>query len=424
MRAPLADLRVIAVEQYGAGPFSTMQLADLGAEVIKIENPREGGDVGRYIPPYTTDDRDSLFFQSLNRNKKSVALNIATDEGRRIFERLVRDADAVFYNLRGDNAAKLRLRYEDLAEINPRIVCCSLSGFGMTGPRAAEPGYDYLVQGLAGWMSMTGEADGPPAKSGLSLVDLSGGYVAAIALLAAVWRARRDGVGCDCDVSLFETALAEMTYIGTWAATAGYEPERLSASAHPSIVPFQLFPTADGHVVVACPKEKFYVLLCDALGVPKLATDERYRTMADRREHRAELVARLTAIFVTETTATWVERLTAAGVPNGPVNDVAGALSDPQTIARGAVVESEHPAWGSVMHVASPLRLGASAPPIRRAPGYGEDTAEVLCDLAGVAHQDLAALAEAAIIEGDVGADAASEGDDSTVNREIRGASA
>jgi crotonobetainyl-CoA:carnitine CoA-transferase CaiB-like acyl-CoA transferase len=203
---PLADLRVVAVEQYGAGPWGTLQLADLGAEVLKIEDPAARGDVGRYVPPFQ-EGEDSLFFETFNRNKRSVSLDLRHPEGRAVFEDLVRVSDAVYSNLRGDQPAKLRLRYADLKDVNPRVVCCSLSGFGMTGPRAAEGGYDYMMQGLAGWMSLTGEPEGPPTKSGLSLVDLSGGYVSAIALLAGVWRARRDGVGCECEVSVFETAM-------------------------------------------------------------------------------------------------------------------------------------------------------------------------------------------------------------------------
>ena len=265
MTLPLADVRIIAVEQYGAGPWGTLQLADLGAEVIKIEDPASNGDVGRYVPPYE-EGEDSLFFETFNRNKKSVSLNLRSPRGREVFEALVAKSDAVYSNLRGDQPHKLRITYDDLRDVNPRIVCCSLSGFGMTGPRAAQPGYDYVMQAMAGWMSLTGDPDGPPTKSGLSLVDLSGGYVSAIALLSGLWRARRDGVGCDCDISLYETALHELIYIGTWAASAGYVPQRIAESAHPSIVPFQAFQTADGWITVACAKQKFWELLCGALG--------------------------------------------------------------------------------------------------------------------------------------------------------------
>ena len=271
---PLADVRVLAIEQFGAGPWGTLQLADLGADVIKIEDPASGGDVGRYVPPFQ-EGEDSLFFETFNRNKQSVSLDLRHPEARDVFEDLVRGSDVVYSNLRGDQPAKLRLTYDDLKDVNPRIVCCSLSGFGMTGPRAAQGGYDYMMQGLAGWMSLTGDPDGPPTKSGLSLVDLSGGYGSAIAVLAGLWRARRDGVGCDCDVSLFDTALHELMYVGTWAASRGYVPSRRRNSAHPSIVPFQNFETADGWIVVACPKEKFWTLLCGAIERPDLPRSSR-----------------------------------------------------------------------------------------------------------------------------------------------------
>ena len=194
MTLPLADVRVLAVEQFGAGPWATLQLADLGAEVIKIEDPASGGDVCRYVPPFQQGE-DSLFFETFNRNKKSVSLDLRHPEARAVFHDLVRSSDAVYSNLRGDQPERLGLTYQQLRDANPRIVCCSLSGFGMTGPRAAEGGYDYMMQGLAGWQMLTGDPEGPPTKSGLSLVDLSGGYASAVALLAGLWRARREGVG-------------------------------------------------------------------------------------------------------------------------------------------------------------------------------------------------------------------------------------
>src|SRR5581483_4568259 len=208
-----------------------------------------------------------------------------------------RASDAVYSNLRGDQPARLGLRYADLEHVNPRIVCCSLTGFGTTGPRSHEGGYDYMMQGLAGWMSLTGGPEGPPTKSGLSLVDLSGGYVACIAILAALLRVRRDGVGCDCDISLFETALHELMYVGTWAASRSYQPPRRPSSAHPSIVPFQIFATADGWIVVACPKQKFWERLCDAIGRPELLDDPRFTDFAGRDRHRGELVPMLEATF-------------------------------------------------------------------------------------------------------------------------------
>jgi crotonobetainyl-CoA:carnitine CoA-transferase CaiB-like acyl-CoA transferase len=377
---PLEDVRVVAVEQFGAGPWATLQLADLGAEVIKVEDPAIGGDTGRYVPPFQ-EGEDGLWFQTFNRNKKSVSLDLRHPEARPVLEDLVRGSDAVFSNLRGDGPAKLRIRYDDLKDVNPRVVCCSLSGFGMTGPRAAEPAYDNLMQALAGWMSVTGEPDGPPTRSGLSLVDLSGGYVAAIALLAGLWRARRDGVGCDCDVSLFETALHELMYLGTWAASRGFVPPRRPHSAHPSIVPFQSFATADGWIAVACPKEPFWRALCRVLARPEWA--EEYPSMTERDRRRDELLPLLEEAFAARTTADWIDRLGVAGVPCAPVNDVHAALADPQVAAREALVELEHETLAPVRMPASPLRLSEAPNPLVRAPRRGEHTDEVLAEVCG-----------------------------------------
>jgi crotonobetainyl-CoA:carnitine CoA-transferase CaiB-like acyl-CoA transferase len=396
MGAPLADVRVLALEQYGAGPWATLHLADLGAEVIKIEDPAHGGDVGRYVPPFQ-EGEDSLFFETFNRGKRSVSLDLRHLEARRVFEDLVRVSDVVFSNLRGDQPARLGLLHDDLKHVNPRVVCCSLSGFGTSGPRAGEAGYDYTVQGLAGWMSLTGGPDGPPTKSGLSLVDWSGGYVAAIAILGALWRARRDGVGCDCDVSLFESALQGLGYVGTWAATAGYTPPRRPSSAHPSIVPFQNFATADGWIVVACPKQKFWELLCEAIARPDLATDARFADFGARDRNRDELLPILDEVFCERTTAAWLEVLGAAGVPAAPVNDVAQALRDPQASARGSVVELEHPRLGTVRELASPLRVDGAPVPAGRAPFRGEHTREALIELCGYEPERVDALGEAGV---------------------------
>jgi crotonobetainyl-CoA:carnitine CoA-transferase CaiB-like acyl-CoA transferase len=232
-------------------------------------------------------------------------------------------------------------------------------------------------------MSLTGDPDGPPTKSGLSLVDLSAGYVAALALMAGLWRARRDGVGCECDVSLFEVALSQLCYVGTWAATGEFTPRRMKDSAHPSIVPFQAFEASDGWITVACPKQKFWELLCPVLGLPELLEDERFADFAGRDRHRDELLPRLQAAFFERSAAEWVEALSEAGIPVGPVNEVAGALEDEQAAARGAVVEVEHPRFGAVRQVATPLRLSGHEPPLRRGPQRGEHTEAVLSELCG-----------------------------------------
>jgi crotonobetainyl-CoA:carnitine CoA-transferase CaiB-like acyl-CoA transferase len=396
MAESLSDVRVIAVEQYGAGPWGTLQLADLGAEVIKIEDPRSAGDIGRYVPPYRTGE-DSLFFETFNRNKKSVALDLRREGSRDVLHDLVRHSDVVYSNLRGDQPKRLGITYDDLKEINPRIVCCSLSGFGQTGPRAGLAGYDYIMQGLTGWMSLTGDPAGPPAKSGLSLVDLSGGYVAVIAVLAGLWRARRDGVGCDCDISLFETALAELSYIGTWVASAGFEPKRHPNSAHPSIVPFQNFRSSDGWLVVACPKEKFWRRLCGVLGLGELVDDPRFEDFEARDRNRDALLEILEATLRQRTTAEWLELMSEAGVPSAAVNDVAGALDEAQTSERGGIVEYEHPQLGAVRQIASPLRIDAEPLAMRRAPHRGEHTAEVLIQVCGYPEERVHELAAAGV---------------------------
>jgi crotonobetainyl-CoA:carnitine CoA-transferase CaiB-like acyl-CoA transferase len=396
LRLPLDDVRVIAVEQFGAGPWGTLQLADLGAEVIKIEDPASGGDVCRYVPPFQQGE-DSLFFETFNRNKKSVSLDLRHPEARPVFEDLVRASDAVYSNLRGDQPERLGLTYAQLESVNPRIVCCSLSGFGMTGPRAAEGGYDYMMQGLAGWQMLTGDPDGPPTKSGLSLVDLSGGYASAIALLAGIWRARRDGVGCDCDVSLFETALQELMYVGTFAATKGYVPPRRRNSAHPSIVPFQNFAASDGWIVIGGAKQKFWEKLCEVAGELELAADPRFATMADRDENREELVPILDALFARRTVAEWLDVLVPAGVPAAKVNTVPEALEEPQTLAREDVVEYEHPTLGTVRTMRTALRVSDGERPPARGPFRGEHTEEVLTDLCGYAPGRIAELEEAGV---------------------------
>jgi crotonobetainyl-CoA:carnitine CoA-transferase CaiB-like acyl-CoA transferase len=381
---------VVAVEQYGAGPWGTVHLADLGADVVKIEDPRTGGDIGRYVPPFQ-EGEDSLFFEALNRNKRSLSLDLSTPAGRSVFERLVAESDAVYSNLRGDVPKRLGLTYEDLRHVNPAIVCCSLSAFGMTGPRAAEPGYDYVMQGLAGWMSLTGEPGDPPQKTGLSLVDFSGGYVAGFALLAGLLAARRDGIGMDCDVSLYETALSMLNYQATWHLTAGHVPSRTRHSAHPSLVPFQNFQTADGWVVVSCPKDKFFKRLLVALGLDRLLDDERFADFGARRQNKDELLEILEKTFRNWSTAEILPKLSADGVPCAAVNDVPAALVDPQIEARSAIVTTEHPRFGTVRAVASPVRVGEQFTGHRRAPLRNEHADELLTGLLGY---DEAVIAE------------------------------
>ena len=393
-RLPLEGVRLLAVEQYGAGPWGSMLLADLGADVIKIENPT-GGDVGRSVPPYAIEG-DSVYFQSFNRNKRSLTLNLQHPASTRVLHALVKRVDAVFNNLRGDLPDRLGLTYASLGQANPRIVCCSLSAFGRHGARAAEPGYDYLMQGYAGWMMLTGEPGTPPQKTGLSLVDLSAGVMAGLGLISAVLRARETGQGADVDVSLFDTALAELCYVGAWHLTSGYEPERTPDSSHPSQVPSQVLPTRDGWMVVMCAKEKFWRRLVETMGAPELAADPRFRTFADRLANRDQLVPLLKGLARQKTTAEWLALLRGQ-VPCAPVNSVAEALRDPQVEADAMIVDVPHPVFGRIRQLASPIKIGHAEVVDRAAPGLGEHTAEVLA-WAGFAPEDVEQLRAAGVV--------------------------
>jgi crotonobetainyl-CoA:carnitine CoA-transferase CaiB-like acyl-CoA transferase len=376
---PLADVRIIAVEQFGAGPFGTLLLADLGAEVIKIEDPAAGGDVGRSVPPGAADG-SSLYFEAFNRNKRSIALDLTNPAGRETFLRLVATADAVFNNLRGDLPEKLGLNYEALKEDNPAIVCVSLSAYGRQGERRAEPGYDALVQAEAGWASLTGEPDAPPARSGLPMADYAAGLVAACGLLAGVHEARRTGMGRDIDTSLFDTALAMLSYQATWWLSAGIETRRRPFSAHPSIVPFQFFATADGYIAVACAKEKFFRALAAAIDLPDLLDDARFAAFATRNEHRDALLALLVDRFREQSTAHWLERLHGQ-VPCAPVRTLEEALAAGVLDERAMRVDYGHPQLGAVSGVGLPLRVSGYEPQYGPAPRLGADAADILAEM-------------------------------------------
>lgn len=384
------------MEQFGAGPWGTMMMADLGAEVIKIENPATDGDVARSIPPYTG-KKDSIYFQSFNRNKKSMTLNLQDSRGQDIFRKLTAVSDCVYNNLRGDLPVKLGLDYAALREVKPSIVCCSLSAFGRTGERAAEPGYDYLMQGYAGWMSITGEPESPPQKAGLSLVDLNAGVMAALGLVSCLMRTRQTGVGCDVDVNLFDTALSLLGYVGAWHLTKGYEPKRMPDSSHPSQIPSQTLPTKDGWLVVMCAKDKFYWNLVRIFGAPELADDPRFHKSADRMVHREMLVPILKDLSCKETTATWLERLKGE-VPCAPVNTVEEAFQDPQVDEDEIILELPHPEFGSVRQVASPIKVSDSNTDHHRGPKLGEHTEEVLGFHLGLSESEIQVLRENMVI--------------------------
>lgn len=373
---PLEGVRVLAVEQYGAGPFGTMFLADQGAEVIKIENPRDGGDMSRAVGPYFFPSGDSQFFHSFNRNKKSLTLDLSRPEARPVLCDLVRSADALASNMRGDVPEKLGLTYDALKAVNPKIVCAHLSAYGRDGPRAAWPGFDYVMQAEAGYFALTGEPEGTPSRFGLSIVDMMTGLAMAYALLAALTGARATGQGRDIDVSLFDVALHNTGYLATWYLNEGFNQPRLPRSAHPSLTPCQLYRTADGWIFLMCNKEKFWPALCAAVGRPEWAGDSRFRRFPDRLENRDLITGMLDEALQARTTAGWLDRF-AGVVPAAPVNDIAAALDNPYVVETGRLQTVEHGSDGPYRLVAPPVRTADPAP-ARPAPDLGADTGSVL----------------------------------------------
>ena len=390
MHLPLEGVRILAVSQFGAGPYSTMVLGELGAEVIKVEDPSVGGDISRSVPPYAI-EHDSLYFQSFNRNKKSLTLNLKTKEGREIIERLVGISHAVFNNLRGDQVTKLGLNYASLKHANPKIVCCSLTGFGTTGPQASEPGYDYLMQAYAGYMSLTGDPQGPPAACGVSVIDHAAGFAAVLGLVAAVYAAEKTGEGRDVEVSLLDTAFSMLTYLAIWNLNRDYEPVRRTGSAHQTLVPVQTFRTSDGYIVVFCAKEKFWQEICSIMQLEHLMSDERFASFAQRFKNRDLVVSTLQETFLTKTTGEWMKRLRGK-VPCAPVNDLSQALREPFLVDRKMIIETHHPSFGEIRQVASPIKLPGTSMNHCRGPQLGEHTTEILKQYLGYDDESIADL--------------------------------
>ncbi|GIL41269.1 CaiB/BaiF CoA transferase family protein [Roseiterribacter gracilis] len=397
MHRPLAGLRIITVEQYGAGPFGSMYLADLGADVIKIENPSSGGDVSRATGPYFLGENDSLFFQTFNRNKRSLTLDLKQPDARAVFAKLVTSADAVMNNLRGDQPAKLGLDYAALAKINPKIVCGHLSGYGREGPRAAWPAYDYLMQAEAGFMEMTGDPAHEPTRFGLSIVDYMTGVTTALGLLAAVFGARNSGKGGDVDVTLFDTAVHQLTYPATWYLNEGDDVGRKSRSAHPSTVPCEIYPTKDGWVFVMAMLPKFWEAVATAVGRPELADDPRFIDAKARREHRVVLETELDPLFRAKPTEDWL-RLLQGKCPIAPVLTLGQALDNPYLRDTGLIQTHAHPAMPDMEMLASPIKIdGVRINDTKPAPSMGEHTDEILGEL-GYDAAAIAALKKSKIV--------------------------
>ena len=392
---PLAGVRVLAASQLGAGPWALTVLSDLGADVVKLEPPGRG-DEARNVPPYAADG-DSIYFQSLNRGARGLTLDLRSAAGHGVLRRLASRVDAVYNNLRGGEPARLGLTYAALRDVNPRLVCCSLSGFGQTGPRATEPGYDFVIQAYAGFMSLTGAPDGPPERCGVSVVDFSAGILSTLALLIGLHQAQRTGVGCDLDVSLHDTALSMLNYLAGWTLNRDFRPQRTADGAHQTLVPAQTFRTADGFLVVMCLKEKFWHALCERIERIDLRDDPRFRTFADRHANRDLLIPLLAADLRARTTAAWLERLRGF-VPCGPVYSVEEALADEHALARDMVVELEHPTFGWLRQVGTPVKIDGVTPAYRRAPRLGEHTDEVLAEIGGYAADEIARLRAAGVV--------------------------
>ena len=396
----LKGMRILAVEQYGAGPFGTQILADLGAEVIKIEEPRNGGDVARSVGPHfgahLPETAQSFFFQGLNRSKKSLTLDVTHPDGKAIFAKLVAGADAVASNLRGDVPHRLGITYDQLSAINPRIVCAHLTGYGREGPRAKWPGYDYLMQAETGYFHLTGEPGSAPSRMGLSLVDLMTGVMLDLGLVSAVLSARATGQGRDVDVSLFDLSLFNLNYIAHWYLNAGANTGRQPRSAHPSLTPCQTYRTRDGWIYLMCNKEKFWGVLCDRIGRRELAEDPRFRRFPDRLANRELLTTVLDESLMARTTAEWMA-VFAGAVPASPILDVAAALEQPFVAQTDRIEEIPVDGGPALRLLATPIRTNGPRRKGTRAPVLGEHNAELLAAI-GVSAAEQAKLKQAGVV--------------------------
>jgi succinate---hydroxymethylglutarate CoA-transferase len=400
MTRPLHGLKILAVEQYGAGPFGTQHLADLGAHVVKVENRKTGGDYARALGPLYVEGAEgsdaSLFYQSINRNKKSLTLDLSRDEGRTVFRRLVRNFDAVTNNARGDVPEKLGLTYEQLRDANPAIVCAHCSAYGRTGPRRAWPGYDFLMQAEAGYFVMSGEPDSPPTRMGLSVVDFMAGTYMALGLVSAVLSARATGEGRDVDVNLFETALFNLSYLSAWALNSDYEPKRAARSAHATIVPCQLYKTADGWIYIMCNKEKFWSTLCDFIERPDLGRDPRYGDFAKRIKQRDALTEILDEALSARTTQDWLQTF-AGKVPAAPILTPREALASKLVEDFDAFQSLTLEGGGSFDMLRSPIHVGTRHESDEPCPPLGANTVDEL-RAAGFSDAEIEHLSQDGII--------------------------
>jgi crotonobetainyl-CoA:carnitine CoA-transferase CaiB-like acyl-CoA transferase len=401
MAGPLSHIRVIDLSRVLAAPWTGQNLADLGADVIKIERPKTGDDSRAFGPPWLKDasgkdTTESAYFASANRGKKSVTVNLSKPEGQDIVRRIAAQCDVLLENYKFGDLARYGLGYEDLRKINPRLIYCSVTGFGQTGPYAERPGYDFMIQGMAGLMSITGERDdlpgGGPQKAGIPIGDIITGMYASVAVCAALAHRERSGTGQHLDLALLDSLAAILCNQGGNYLATGVPPGRLG-NAHPNIVPYQTFKTADGDIILACGNDNLFRKFCEVAGCQALAGDPRFVTNGKRVENRTEITRLLSEIIAQRTTRDWVDSLEAAGVPNGPINNLKQVFEEPQAVARGLRMELDHPLAGKVSLVRSPMRFSETplehkTPP----PTLGQHTGEVLRSLLGKSDAEIARL--------------------------------
>ena len=407
MAGPLSGLRVLDFSRILAGPWAAQTMADLGAEVIKIERPGTGDDTRLWGPPFIVDEDgreipDAAYFHCANRGKKSLTLDLASEKGQEIVRRLAATSDILVENYKRGGLARYRLDYESLRAVNPGLVYCSITGFGQTGPYADRAGYDFLIQAMGGLMSITGERDdlpgGGPQKVGVAVTDVLTGLYTAIAALAAVREREKTGEGKHIDMALFDVAVASTANQAMNYLVTGEAPGRMG-NGHPNVVPYQSFATSDGHVVVAVGNDSQFARFCEAGGRPDLAGDERFRTNAGRVEHRDALIPALAEMMLARTQDEWIAALEAVGVPCGPINDLRRIFADPQAEARGLRMELPHSEAGSVPGVANPIRyVGQAHDYPGGAPALGEHTEDVLGGLLGMDEHEIAALRQDGVV--------------------------
>ena len=392
----LTDIRILDLSRVLAGPYCTMVLADYGAEVIKVEEPGSGDGTRAWGPPWVGDQ--SAYFLAANRNKRSITVDLKAPEGRQIIHALAAQSDVVIENFKVGGAAKLGIDYPTLSAINPRLVYCSITGYGQSGPYKDRAGYDFIIQAQGGVMSITGPEQGEPYKVGVAIADITTGLFAATAILAALHERAQSGRGQAIDVALLDSQIAWLANVAQNYLATGEAPARYG-NAHPSIVPYESFPTADGFIAVGIGTDAQYRKFCVAAGRPELADDLRFATNAARVEQRAVLIPQLQAIFRTQPTAVWLELFNALGVPAGPINDVATALEDPQVQARGMVQEVDHPTAGRIKVLGPVAKFGRTPATVRMAPPpLGYHTEAVLRDLLGYDVDRIADLRQRAVI--------------------------